>query len=244
MMRRTRVTRSAFVCLLVLITASGLTAACGQSVTAPTAPSVEAFQHEEATAPAGLTLTADLTSGSSPYPKYRLIPTSAFQGSQTIPNFLGSVQSIDGKYYTLSSGHALMKYRGLYYLVPRSARFSGQYYANFCGSGWGAGHESWQPVIDGGLDAACRAHDLAWSRNTRTSIVSGDIEFKRALDRIQPKWAYERDYTTVARAWMNCRVASAATVPVTAPLVRLTDNLCKAQIPVVASLATLSLLVR
>lgn len=151
-----------------------------------------------------LVLAANLTQWGT----YYHIPNFERLGRQTIPNFLGSIQYIDGNYYSLRPTDAIMKYKGRYYLVPRDARFTRDKYGQFCGGGWGwgSGNDDRSLINDGGLDAACRAHDQAWSYPSASNVRNGDRAFLAALYRVVPKWEYEYDYLRGARNWMECRV--------------------------------------
>lgn len=161
-------------------------------------------------------LTANLTSyGTSLWPPtYQQLPDLVALGNTTIPNYLGSVQTIGGKYFTLSPSNRIMQYRGLFYLVPANAKFSRDVYGQFCGGGWGwgSGNDELPPLSDGGLDAACREHDRAWDAKSPADVLRGDRAFLTSLSGITPRWQYEAEYIPVAKRWMECRVRFGVTV--------------------------------
>lgn len=203
--------RSRLVVLLVV----GFAVGCEQSSDpvssvglseAEVADSLETLSSAKPTA-GPLVITANLTQWGT----YRHIPDYAriLQTHQTYPYYGQSIQYIDGNYYNVSPLDAIMKYKGRYYLVPRDARFTRDKYGQFCGGGWGNNARS--PINDGGLDAACKAHDQSWSNPRGTNVRRGDREFLAALRRVAPRWQYEYDYVRGAKAWMECRVRRGVT---------------------------------
>lgn len=155
----------------------------------------------------GLTITADITRPTTaPSGKYFLLPS----GNSTVPYPYG-VQLIDGKYYAVAPGIVIASYKYKYYLIPRDAKFSGSTYGYFCGSGWGwnkygTGNSSKLPIPDGGLDAACLAHDKSWEPATAYNILNGDKRLLSAALYVVPKWQYEADYRSALLTWIQCRV--------------------------------------
>jgi hypothetical protein len=117
----------------------------------------------------------------------------------------GTVQVLNNQYYIVPNKGQIVNYGSKYYVTPSTAKFNRDKYGHFCGSDWGitSGNEKYGPINDGGLDAACRQHDIAWRNRT---IASGDSKFLSALYGIKPKWAYEEVYVKKAIDWMKCRL--------------------------------------
>ncbi len=94
-------------------------------------------------------------------------------------------------------------------------------YGHWCGENWSGGRADGRignapPINDGGLDSACRDHDLAWARAgtdrrnpaVRRAIFEAD---RRFLDAVRQVRLRTTDPTAevalaVARGWMTCRV--------------------------------------
>jgi len=160
-------------------------------------------------------ILADLSS-TVPHPRIHHLPGFDPLRKATPANFLGSLQEIDGWYFTVHPSLRVARYRrnGAYYLLPAEARFTSRSYGFFCGAGWGLpGNVNRNPLADGGLDAACRAHDEAWATGTATAVLAGDSTFLESLRNITPVWQVEADFVLAAREWMSCRVRFRVDVP-------------------------------
>lgn len=140
--------------------------------------------------------------------QFRVMDQQELFSRTTIAHHFGSLQSIDGWTLTITPGVRVMRHDGKYFVVPEGARFATAFYGHFCGAGWGvgSGNDSRAPIADGGLDAACRAHDEGWSKASRPGDVrSADASFANALAAIRPRWSYEAKYRDAALRWMECR---------------------------------------
>lgn len=147
--------------------------------------------------------------------RYRVLDQQELLSRTTITDHFGSLQSIDGMTLTISPGVRVMRHGQRYFVVPEGSRFSTAFYGHFCGAGWGAGsgNDSRVPLADGGLDAACRAHDRDWERaSTPRDVLAADARFVETLARVQPTWSYEAEYRDAALRWMSCRRANAVHV--------------------------------
>jgi hypothetical protein len=116
----------------------------------------------------------------------------------------GTVQLLNGFYYRVPNGGRLVLWQGGYFVVPPTAKFGGLYYGHFCGPnwGWGSGNNNRPPIADGGLDAACKAHDQAWENRNYTN---GDRALYSAIQGILARWSYEYEYIRGAKEWLSCR---------------------------------------
>ncbi|MFN8652592.1 MAG: hypothetical protein U0133_11850 [Gemmatimonadales bacterium] len=189
---------------LITLGLAGCAAPAGPDSAPPTA-----VDRSSAISATGLTITADLTPTRLFPPKYRYLGSTLPSG--TISNYLGSLQYIDGAYYTVDPAFVIGSYKTRYYIVPSNAAWNIDKYGQFCGGGWGyPANASRPPISDGGLDAACREHDMAWSV---WNVLGGDARFLSRLNAIAPRWQYEADYVVAAKSWMTCRVSKHVTVP-------------------------------